>query len=321
MADRLRAQLTEFAIGDTLMRLPFFAALTVALPAAALAQPSWDKIEIKTTKVADGIYMLEGAGGNIGLSVGEDGAFVIDDQYAPLSEKIMAAIKDVTVKPVEFVLNTHYHGDHVGGNEAFGKTGAHIVAHDNVRKRLEEGGIGWDGRALAPAPADALPIITFSDAMSFHWNGQDIRVWHLNAAHTDGDAVIFFKTANVVHLGDLMMNGGYPFVDINSGGVLSGYIEYHEQLLSKVDDQVKLIPGHGALATKADLQTYVDMLKDVRGRVNAQIAAGLSEDEAVAADPLGDLNGKWGQGFINGEAMIRAAYKSLSSEHGDHHKH
>lgn len=303
------------------MRLLQITAASLSLPAAALAQTDWDKIEIQTSKVADGIYMLQGAGGNIGLSVGADGAFVIDDQYAPLSDKIMAAIRDVTNQPVEFVLNTHYHGDHSGGNEAFGKAGAHIVAHDNVRKRLAEGGVNWNGTERAPSPADALPIITFSDAMSFHWNGQDIRVWHLNAAHTDGDAVVYFKTANVVHMGDLFFNGGYPFVDVSSGGNLTGYMAFYDSVLRKVDDNVKIIPGHGALSTKADLVAYLDMLNEVRKRVEAQIEAGLSEDDAVAADPLSDLNEKWGGGFINGERMVRAAYQSLVAAQNHKHDH
>ena len=303
------------------MRLLQIAAVSLFLPAAALAQPDWDKIEIQTSKIADGIYMLQGAGGNIGLSVGADGAFVIDDQYAPLSDKIMAAIRDVTDQPVEFVLNTHYHGDHSGGNDAFGKAGAHIVAHDNVRKRLEEGGVNWNGTERPPAPADALPIITFSDAMSFHWNGQDIRVWHLNAAHTDGDAVVYFKTANVVHMGDLFFNGGYPFVDVSSGGNLTGYMAFYDSVLRKVDDDVKIIPGHGALSNKADLVDYLDMLNEVRMRVAAQIDAGLSEDDAVAADPLSDLNEKWGGGFINGERMVRAAYQSLVAVRHSENEH
>lgn len=295
--------------------------LSLASICAAYAQRDFAQVEIKTTKVADGIYMLEGAGGNIGLSIGENGAFVIDDQYAPLSDKIMKAISKVTKKPVEFVVNTHYHGDHTGGNEAFGEAGSHIVAHDNVRKRMMEPNILPDGAVTPPSPEGALPVLTFSEAMSFHWNGQDIRVWHQSAAHTDGDAVVYFKTANVVHMGDLMINGGYPFVDITSGGVLSGYAGYYEKVLSKVDDEVKVIPGHGPLATKADLQNYADMLKEVARLIRAEIDAGKSEDETVAANPLRDLNEKWGQGFISGEAMTRAAYKSLTAEHEGGHDH
>jgi glyoxylase-like metal-dependent hydrolase (beta-lactamase superfamily II) len=285
-----------------------------AFGAAAEAQRDFLSVEIKTTELVDGVYMLEGAGGNIGLSTGEDGAFVIDDQFAPLSGKIMAAIAAVTDEPVAFVLNTHWHGDHTGGNEPFGAAGAHIVAHDNVRTRLKEGLTRASGRVTPPAPDGALPVITFSKAMSFYWNGRDIRVWHPENAHTDGDAIIFFNDVNVVHMGDIFFNGGYPFIDLESGGDMDGYIAAKEKVLEKVDDDTKIIPGHGPLASRADLQNTVDMLKDVRARVQAQIDAGLDADAAVAADPLKDLNGKWGQGFINGEAMVRTAYASLSAD-------
>lgn len=295
-------------------------AAATLLAGPAVAQRDFSAVEIKTTRVVDGIYMLEGAGGNIGLSTGEDGAFVIDDQFAPLAEKIIGAIAAVTDKPVEFVVNTHWHGDHTGGNEAMSGAGAHIVAHDNVRKRLKEGLTRASGNTTPPAPDEALPVITFSHSMSFFWNGHDIKVWHPDNAHTDGDAIIFFQDANVVHMGDVFFNGGYPYIDLESGGDMNGYIKTHDKVLSKIDDDVKIIPGHGPLATKADLQATVDMLKDVRARVQAQIDAGLDEDAAVAADPLSDLNGKWGAGFINGEFMVRTAFKSLSAAHGhDHH--
>lgn len=287
----------------------FLAAVTTAQ-----AQRDFSDVEIKTTEVAPGVYMLEGAGGNIGLSTGEDGAFVIDDQFAPLSEKIKAAIGEVTDQSVAFVLNTHWHGDHTGGNEAFGEAGAHIVAHDNVRKRLKEGLTRASGRTTPPAPEAALPVITFSHSMSFHWNGRNIRIWHPENAHTDGDAIVFFKDLNIVHMGDVFFNGGFPFIDLESGGDLDGYIATHDKVLGKIDDETKVIPGHGPLADKADLQRTVDMLKDVRMRVQELIDDGKSEDEAVAADPLKDFNGKWGGGFINGEFMVRTAYKSLMAE-------
>lgn len=300
-----------------------FAAAAISAGSAA-AQRDFSDVEIKTTEVVEGIYMLEGAGGNIGLSVGEDGAFVIDDQFAPLAEKIIAAIEDVTDKPIEFVINTHWHGDHTGGNEAMSGAGAHIVAHDNVRKRLKEGLTRASGNTTPPAPDEALPVITFSHSMSFFWNGHDIKVWHPSNAHTDGDALIFFETANVAHMGDVFFNGGYPYIDLESGGDLDGYIATHEKTLARMDDDVKIIPGHGPLATKADLQNTVDMLKDVRQRVQALIDAGLDEDAAVAADPLSDLSGDWGTGFINGEFMVRTAHRSLTAghdDHGDKHKH
>ena len=288
-------------------------ALAAAL-SSAQAQRDFSGIEIKTTKVVDGVYMLEGAGGNIGLSTGDDGAFVIDDQFAPLSGRIMAAIETVTDKDVAFVLNTHFHGDHTGGNEAFGEAGAHIVAHDNVRKRLKEGLTRASGNTTPPAPDVALPVITFSKTISFYWNDRDIHIWHPKPAHTDGDAIVFLKDVNVVHMGDVFFNGGYPFIDLEGGGDMNGYIAAHEKVLEKIDDETKIIPGHGPLANKADLQTTVDMLKEVKSRIQALIADGVDEDAAVAADPLKDLNDKWGQGFINGEFMVRTAHRSLSAK-------
>ncbi|MEX0644988.1 MAG: MBL fold metallo-hydrolase [Parvularculaceae bacterium] len=286
------------------------AAFLVASP--ALAQRDFSSVEIKTVKVAEGLFMLEGAGGNIGLSTGADGAFVIDDQYAPLSAKILAAIKKETDAPVEFVLNTHWHGDHTGGNEAFGAAGARIVAHENVRKRLKEGLTYASGHTTPPAPTGALPIITFSDRVTFYWNGQDIEAFHPAAAHTDGDAIIVFRTANVAHMGDIFFNGLYPFIDLESGGDLDGYIAAQEAALAKIDDKTKVIPGHGPLAKKADLKTSADMLKSVRARVKALIDAGKTEDEVVAAKPLADLDAEWSWDFINGETMTRTAYRSLA---------
>lgn len=281
------------------------AALTIlAVPAAA--QSDLSDVEIRTTKVADGLYMLEGAGGNIGLSVGEDGAFVIDDQFAPLSEKIMAAIAAVTDKPVEFVLNTHYHNDHTGGNEPFGKSGAHLVAHENVRERL--------AAATAETPKDALPVITFSENVSFFWNGDEIRVKHKGAAHTDGDAIIRFMSANVVHLGDVMFAGRYPYIDLDGGGDLDGYIATLEYVAGAIDAGTKVIPGHGPLSDMEDVKASLAMLKDVRARVQALIDDGLDEEAVVAADPLADLNDRWAWEFIDGERMTRTAYRALTAE-------
>jgi len=278
-------------------------AAAAALATPALAQRDFSSVEITTTEVSDGIYMLEGAGGNIGLSVGDNGAFVIDDQFAPLSEKIMAAIRSVTDKPVEFVLNTHHHGDHTGGNEAFGEAGAYIVAHDNVRKRLN------DNDDIAGV---ALPVITFSESATFHRNGQEIHVFHPDNAHTDGDAIVFFRTANVVHMGDVFFAQRYPYIDIGSGGGINGYIAALETAAALMDAETKVIPGHGPLSAKTDIEATAAMLKDVRTRVQALIDEGLDEDAAAAADPLADLNDDWGWAFIDGERMTRAAYQSLS---------
>lgn len=270
------------------------------------AQRDFSNVEITTVELGEGLFMMQGAGGNIGLSIGEDGPFVIDDQFAPLSEKITAAISEVSDQSVAFVLNTHYHGDHTGGNEAFGKAGAHIVAHENVRTRLLEGVTSADNGV-----DDGLPVITFSHSMTFHWNGQEIYIWHPKPAHTDGDAIIYAKDANVVHMGDVFFNGGYPYIDIDAGGDLSGYIETHDSVLAMINEDTKIIPGHGPLASKSDLEKTASMLKDVKARIQNLINQGMSEDAVVAADPLSDLNPHWGQGFINGEKMTRSAYRSL----------
>ncbi len=291
------------------MRL--IAAIAAAgLASPALAQRDFSTVEITATEVVEGLYMLEGAGGNIGLSVGADGAFVIDDQFAPLAGKILAAIRAIDARPVEFVINTHWHGDHTGGNEAFGKAGARIVAHDNVKTRLMQG-LGRETGKTLPAPAGALPVITFSKDVSFYWNGRDIRITHLDDAHTDGDAIVHFRDANVIHTGDTYFNGGYPFIDVLSGGTLDGVIAAQDAILALCDDNTKIIPGHGALSSKAVMGPYVAMLKDVRARIAALIAQGLTEDQVVKADPLKDLDGTWGKGFISGEALTRTVYKSL----------
>lgn len=286
-------------------------ALLSAFSAPAFAQRDFSGVEINTIPVTPGIYMLEGAGGNIGLSIGPDGAFVIDDQFAPLSEKIMAAIGAVSDQPVKFVLNTHWHGDHTGGNEAFHDKGAIIVAHDNARKRLKDGLKRATGET-PPAPAGALPVITFSSEASFYWNGHDIRVRHPAPAHTDGDAVVYFEDANVIHMGDVFFNGRYPFIDVESGGDLNGYIAAQEAALAAANSDTKIIPGHGPLASRADLAAELEMLKQVRTRVLALIEKKLDEEAIVRAAPLKDLDKKWSWEFINGEAMTRAAYRSLS---------
>ncbi len=288
------------------MKPILYAAAFIAAATPALAQNDFSEVEIKTTQVAKGVYMLAGAGGNIGLSVGEDGAFLVDDQFAPLNEKILAAIAAVTDKPVEFVLNTHYHGDHTGGNEPLGKSGAHIVAHDNVRARL--------AKAEAQTPAAALPVITFSDTTTFHWNDQEIYIFHPKNAHTDGDAIVYFRNLNVVHMGDVMFSGRYPYIDLDAGGSLEGYIASLESVAAMVDEDVTVIPGHGPLSSKTDIERSIGMLKDVRGRIEALIAQGLDEDAAVATDPLDDLNEEWAWQFITGEKMVRTAYKSLAAQ-------
>lgn len=283
----------------------------VALAVPARAQDDMRDVQIRTVAVTDGVYMLMGRGGNIGLSVGDDGAFVIDDQYAPLTEKIKAAIAAVTDHEVRFVVNTHWHGDHTGGNENFGEAGAIIVAHENVRKRLNPAEFREVMGRTEQQPPAALPLITFTDALTFHWNGDDIEVFHVEPAHTDGDAVIRFADANVLHMGDLYFNGRYPFIDVESGGTIYGVIAAAERVLRLVDSGTKIIPGHGELSDPAGLRAYRDMLLAVRDRVQEMINEGRTEDEVVAARPTRDFDATWSTGSMEPERFVRLVYQGM----------
>ncbi len=294
------------------MKSRLAAVLALAAAPALAQQQDFSKVEIKAEKVADGVYMLTGAGGNIGLSVGKDGAYVIDDQFAPLSDKILAAVKTITPNPVRFVVNTHVHGDHVGGNENMAKAGAILVAHENVRKRMSvEQFNATFNRKTPPAPEAALPVVTFTDGVTFHWNGDEIRVTHVAPAHTDGDAYVRFSKADVVHMGDLLFNGTYPFVDVSSGGRIDGVIAAADQVLAETGEKTRIIPGHGPLATRADLQTYRDTLKTLRDRIARLKAEGKSRDEVIAAKPTTDHDAKWGAGFMKGDVFTGLVYDSL----------
>jgi glyoxylase-like metal-dependent hydrolase (beta-lactamase superfamily II) len=256
--------------------------------------------------------MLVGAGGNIGLSVGPDAVFMIDDQYAPLTPKIEAAIKAITPKPVTFLVNTHWHGDHTGGNTNMAKLGAIIVAQDNVRKRMSsEQFLDFMRSKVDASPKEALPVVTFSQTMNFHLNGDDIAVFHVPAAHTDGDAIIHFKKANIVHMGDTFFNGFYPFIDYSSGGTPDGFIAAAERVIAISDDKTRIIPGHGPLATKADLLAYRDMLVGTIGKIKAMVKQGKSLDEIVAAKPTADFDERWGKGFVPPPRYIEMIMKGL----------
>ena len=276
------------------------------------------KVQINSTDLGSGIYMLTGAGGNMGLSTGADGAILIDDEFAPLSERIRAAIGKLGKTPVHYLVNTHWHGDHTGGNAHFGEAGAVIVAQDNVRKRLStDQFMKAFKRTTKAAPAIAWPVITFNDEISFYQNGQTIHVFHVKNAHTDGDSMIYFEPADVLHTGDVLFNKMYPFIDTGSGGSIDGMIAAQERALALVTDTTKIIPGHGPLATRADLAHNLAMLKAVRTAVLKTIAEGKSVDEAVAADPLKALNEEWGGGFIKAEQMVRLVYGDLSRKSRD----
>jgi cyclase len=289
-------------------------AVLAGLPVIAQAQPPGvEKTDIVTEKVAEGLYMLKGAGGNIGLSVGEDAAFLVDDQYAPLTPKIKAAVAALTDKPVKFVLNTHWHGDHTGGNENLGSGGTLIVAHDNVRKRMStEQFIVFFNEKVPPAPKVALPVVTFGENVTFHINGEEIHAFHVAPAHTDGDAAVHFRKGNVLHTGDLFFNGMYPFIDVDSGGSVAGMIAAADKLLATVaKDDTKIIPGHGPLATRGDYKAFRDMLAGVRDAVAPMVKAGKTLEQVVAARPTAAFDARWGGGFLKPDAFTGLVFADL----------
>jgi len=284
-----------------------------AVSFGALAQQrNFDAVQIKTTKVADGIYMLEGEGGNIGVSAGEDGVFLIDDQFAPLTPKITAAVKAISDQPIRFLINTHWHGDHVGGNENFGKAGVVIVAHDNVYKRMSVGGaIQLLKQSYAPAPKAALPVISFSETATFHLNGDDVTSIHLPPAHTDGDSLVRFAKANVIHSGDVFAAYRYPFIDVESGGSVKGVLRAIDRLLPMLDDDTKLIPGHGGLSGKKDVLAYRKMIATVVGRIEPMARSGKTLQQVLAAKPTREFDEEWGK-FRKPDAFVEIVYNGLA---------
>ena len=282
--------------------------------APVLAQePSFDTVQVRSIRVADRAYMLAGAGGNIGVSIGDSGVILVDDQFAPLTPKVLAAVKALTPLPVRFVLNTHWHGDHTGGNENMRGTGAIVVAHENVRKRMStEQFLQMFKEKVPPSPAGALPVVTFTDAVSFHLDGQEIRAFHVRNAHTDGDAVVHFRTANVVHMGDTFFNGRYPFIDVSSGGSVDGMIAAADRVLGMIGPDTKVIPGHGPVGDRAALKAYRDMLSSARAAVLPHITRGASLQQVIAAKPTAELDATWGKGLFNGDQFVEMLYSDLS---------
>lgn len=294
--------------------------------AASAQEPDFSKVQIKVSKVSGNIYMLEGAGGNIAASVGEDGIVIVDDQFAPLAEKIQAALKDlgVTTRPVRFVINTHYHGDHTGGNEAFNNAGSTLIAHQNVRKRLETGGTAGNGGSIKmpqkAASRNALPIITFEHDVTVHLNGEDIRALHFPSGHTDGDSIIFFPKNNVVHMGDDFVRYGFPFIDVASGGSVQGMIAATEKVAAELPADVKVIPGHGALSNMDDVKAFTKMLKETSAVVekaldNHKTLEQMKQEKIMA--PWEKFSGS----MINSDAFIETLYNSLTGHKGEFVKH
>lgn len=288
------------------------AAFLLLLSVPAVAQQDFSGVEIQTIEVTQGIHMLVGAGGNIGVCSGEDGVFLIDDQYAPLTEKIRAAVGKISQQPIRFLLNTHWHGDHTGGNENMGKAGVLIVAHDNVRQRMStEQFIKFFGSKTEPSPKAALPVVTFNDTVTLHLNGDEIRATHVPPAHTDGDSFVYFRNANVLHTGDLYFAGMYPFIDSGSGGDISGMILAADTMLEIIDDETKVIPGHGPLSNRAELASYRQMLSTIRDRVAKLVAEGKTPEEVATAKPTTDFDETWGQGFIKPEQFVSLVLDTL----------
>jgi len=291
----------------------FVVLLSLAVLATAQQQQDFSKVEIKVTKVAGTVYMLQGMGGNIGVSVGEDGILIVDDQYAPLADKIKAALKGITDKPVKFVLNTHWHFDHTGGNPQFGET-APIIAHENVRKRLQSGGsITFLKMEVPPASKAALPVVTFNDKVTVHINGEDIRAIHFPKGHTDGDIVVFFPQSNVVHMGDDFFSGMFPFVDLDSGGSVQGLIADIAQIIPMFPPDVKVIPGHGPLSTLDDLRKFEDMLRGTLAAVAASMKQGKTLDQMKQEKVLANF-ADWGKGFLNADRFTEILYNDLSGK-------
>ncbi|NNE29873.1 MAG: MBL fold metallo-hydrolase [Saprospiraceae bacterium] len=272
-----------------------------------------DKVEIIPIKVTEEVYMMKGAGGNMGLLVGEEGILLIDDQFAPLSEKIMAAIRKIDPGPLKYLINTHWHGDHTGGNENFKKAGATILAHKNVHKRLSEDQFMQAfGRQVEAKPKSYHPNITFSTEMNLYFNDEAILIFHSHVGHTDGDALIYFPKNNVIHMGDTYFQGKFPFVDLSSGGSVKSLIKSINQSLILIDDATQIIPGHGNLSNRAELLSYRDMVDDMYHRVKQSISSGLSLEEVQAANLSKEYEDDWGGGFISGEKFVKTIYDELS---------
>jgi glyoxylase-like metal-dependent hydrolase (beta-lactamase superfamily II) len=295
---------------ETMKRTGTGLLLAAALPLAA-QQPNFDEVQIKTTPLGYGLYMLQGFGGNIGVSTGNDGVILVDDQFAPLTPKIEAAIRAVSDKPIRFVVNTHWHFDHTGGNENLGKAGTLIVAHHNVRKRMAAAGVLMARMEIPPAPGAALPIVTFGADASFHVNGLEIAAVHVEPAHTDGDAVVFFQGANVVHAGDTYFNGFYPSIDWSSGGHIDGMVAAVDRVLGLIDDKTKVIPGHGPLADKKALRGYRDLLTTVAARIKKLMDEGKSLEQIQAARPTKEYDDTWGKGHFKPDAWVAMVHEGL----------
>lgn len=273
------------------------------LSTLSLFSQDMDDVEIRVENVSENIYVLYGQGGNIGVLTGSEGVILIDDQFAQLTNKIIDAVKSISPDQIRFVINTHYHGDHVGGNENLAKMGATIIAHTNVLTRLAE---SEDGKK------EALPVITFEESINLHLNGQTISVIHGGNAHTDGDVAIYFRDANVIHAGDLFVTYGYPFIDINAGGSFVGMIDLSEKILSQINDETKVIPGHGPISSKQDIVEFQSRLIEIKDIIEKGIKNGKSAEDLINENALSKFDDEWGGGFFKAKDLILIAYPELA---------
>ncbi len=294
------------------LRLTF---LFLILSTGTFAQTNYDTVRIQPIKITDQVYMLKGSGGNIGVLIGDEGTLMIDNQFAPLSNKINGAIKTLHPGEIRFAINTHVHGDHSGGNENFNKMGATLVAHDNVRNRMMKETVNTrTNRTTPPRDQLAWPMVTFADKLNFHLNGEDVILHHFDRGHTDGDVIVQFKNANVVHTGDAFVRYGYPYIDFSNGGSVNGFINTLDKILLLLDDNTKVIPGHGEVATKADVKKVRDGIADIRDQVAAALKKGKKVEDIAALGITNKYEAEWGKGFVKGKDFVLMVTENLSGK-------
>jgi glyoxylase-like metal-dependent hydrolase (beta-lactamase superfamily II) len=286
------------------MRLRFLAIAALLLPLAALAQQNFDTVKIRPFKLTDNLYVLFGAGGNIGVLTGPEGNLIVDDQFAPLTEKIRAAVKSLDAGELKYVINTHLHGDHTGGNENLKKIGATLVAHDNVRNRMMKETVNRQGATVPPRSKDAWPAMTFATKLNVHLNGEDLELTFLDRGHTDGDIIVYFKNANVMHTGDAFVRYGYPYIDVASGGSFPGFIHTLEMIYAASNDNTRIIPGHGAVTTRAEVKALRDKLADIRDQVTAALKKGTKPEDLAALGITDKYEAELGKGFVKGKDFV-----------------
>jgi len=282
---------------------------------AGAAQPAAPAVEFKALPVAGSVHVLAGGGGNVAVCVGEDGLLLVDSANPGLGEPLAAAVAKLSERPVRLVLNTHWHFDHVGGNEYLAQRGAIVVAHESVRQRMSSlQRLGALGREVPPSPPAALPMVTYADTLALHINGEEVRVLHIAPAHTDGDSFVKFEKANVLHVGDVFFNGFYPFIDVNAGGSIDGMLAAVDRALTLANDETQIIPGHGPLAHLPELRAYRQMLQTVRDRVRELVQQGKTRDEVIAAHPTQDLDAQWARGGMAPDVFVGVVYDGMKAK-------